>query len=732
MTLSIWRYSHVVLSISSTLFLIIAAVTGVILAFEPISNSLQPYVIKNLDEVTIDTTILILQETYAEVLELEVLSSDCVTASVITKEGDGKQIYINPLTGESLGDVIVRTPIYRWTTNLHRSLFLKNTGRIFMGITSFLLCLIAVTGLLLLIKRQGSIFKLYTKIREVDFAQHYHVQLGRWLLLPIIIIATTGVYLSAEKFSLVPQSSISHNWNEISINSFNENNIDAFKILEKIQLSNVQKLIFPFSKDSEDYYQLLLKDRELLVHQYTGEVISEVAYPFVKIASRWSMQLHTGQGNIIWALILLIASASILFFIYSGFLMTLRRLKQSKRIISKINKDDCEYIILVGSETGSTYAFANAFYKALISIGKKVNMSSLNGYTTYKKGKHLIVFTATYGDGDAPSNARNFEILFNSVKPINKMQFSVVGFGELSYTHYCRYAIILDALLQGNSNFTPILPLGKVNEKSTRSFKNWSNKWSKKAGVSLEIYLKNTHKKKIKEHQFKIKKRTSLNADDTFLLTVEPIKKLKFQSGDLIGVLPINEKKERLYSIAKLDNQVLLSIKKHEKGICSSYLSTLKPGNQLKGFITKNRAFHFPKKASSILLISNGTGIAPFLGMITENKDNIPIHLFWGGRTKASYELYRNKIERALLCRQIKTFNVAYSQEHTKQYVQDVLAKNTSLVAETLKEGGKVMICGSLVMQHGVLNVLETISIKELQKKISDFENNEQLVMDCY
>ena len=42
------------------------------------------------------------------------------------------------------------------------------------------------------------------------------------------------------------------------------------------------------------------------------------------------------------------------------------------------------------------------------------------------------------------------------------------------------------------------------------------------------------------------------------------------------------------------------------------------------------------------------------------------------------------------------------------------------------------MICGSLSMQHDVLDVLEEISSKNLNQSLSEFENNGQLLLDCY
>jgi sulfite reductase (NADPH) flavoprotein alpha-component len=67
MTLSLWRYSHLLLALSSSLFLIIASVTGVILACEPISNTLQGHSVVDLEDVPVATTIHQLREEHDEV-----------------------------------------------------------------------------------------------------------------------------------------------------------------------------------------------------------------------------------------------------------------------------------------------------------------------------------------------------------------------------------------------------------------------------------------------------------------------------------------------------------------------------------------------------------------------------------------------------------------------------------------------------------------------------------------
>ena len=145
MTTSIWRYSHLTLAISSSIFVLIAAVTGIVLTFEPISKQLSEYSIPNTENITLAETISELQKQYDEVISITVDENDFVTASVITKEGKSATFYVNPFTGEKLGEPEKKHPVFQFATSLHRSLFLKSTGRFIIGFVSFLLSLIAIS-----------------------------------------------------------------------------------------------------------------------------------------------------------------------------------------------------------------------------------------------------------------------------------------------------------------------------------------------------------------------------------------------------------------------------------------------------------------------------------------------------------------------------------------------------------------------------------------------------------
>lgn len=731
MTLSIWRYSHLILAVASSLFLLIAPITGCILAVEPISHQAKGYAVQDLDQVSLTTTIDALKSSYDEVFSLEVESSGYVKASVLTSEIETLDIYVDPKTGAQLGVVKERPFIYSFATNLHRSLFLKSIGRFFVGLISLLLLLIAITGLLLLAKRQGGFKRLFSKVQKDYFELRYHVILSRWFFVPIVILAFTGVYLSAEKFELLPDASIAHQEIESSNETQNFESLKDIPFFKQTTLNEVRKVEFPFSEDPEDYFHIALKDKEVRINQQSGQLISIAEYPFVQLVSRLSWVLHTGEGSVLWSIVLLLASVSILFFMYSGFAMTLKRRKKVITTAAMPDKDDCEFVILVGSETGTTYDFARRFYDSLTTAGKKVFLTELNEYSAFAKVKYIIILTATYGEGEPPTNARKFTTLFPNIKQPNKIQYAVVGFGSLEYPDYCKFAIQTDALLQSDSNFQPLLPLYKINNATAADFKNWVKQFSERLGIPLSFEVPKTKKSKNKKFAFEVMERTELNTDDTFLIRLKAKRDIKFTSGDLLTIFPEETEVARQYSIAKMDDEVLLSVKKHPYGKGSSYLFNLNTGDTIKAVIDANTHFHFPKKTSSAVLIANGTGIAPFLGMMKAN-NNTKINLFWGGRTHNSADIYDAVLNRLPSRYQNGIVHKCYSREEQRQYVQDLIIDKKEIVLDTIDNNGTIMICGSLAMQHDILDVLESLLNGHNIIRLDELQHNGQLRMDCY
>src|SRR3990167_10065153 len=125
MTLSFWRYAHLALAVFSSLFLVLASVTGTILAIDAIQEKTPPYRVENFEKITLAETLPVLRKTYPEITELSVDHNQFVTLQAIDQEDNDVNAYIDPTTGKTLGEPIKKTEFIQWVTALHRSLFLK-------------------------------------------------------------------------------------------------------------------------------------------------------------------------------------------------------------------------------------------------------------------------------------------------------------------------------------------------------------------------------------------------------------------------------------------------------------------------------------------------------------------------------------------------------------------------------------------------------------------------------
>lgn len=732
MTLSIWRYAHLVLAILASLVLIVASLTGVVLAIDTANEKTNDFRIDNFDTITLHQFLPELKKIYPEITNISVDHNQFVSLEAYDQESNEIKGYINPNSGKVIGQTIEKNEFVKWNITLHRSLFLHETGRFVVGLASFLFFLIAISGTILLIKRQNGIKNFFSKVQSDSFFQYFHVFTGRLMLLPVLIIAITGTYLFLVRFEVIPKQktvAVKHSENT----ALAKIPIQEFAAFQTIKLSEVDKIEFPFMDDDpEEFFILKLKDREITVNQFTGQIVKEKKYPFSQIAEKFSFDLHTGQINGVWAIVLIFASLNILFFIYSGFAITLKRTRT--KVKNKFKAKESEFIILVGSENGTTLGFANQIHIQLQANGKKSFLTDLNNYETFPSAKQLVVFTSTYGLGEAPVNASKFEKLVNQFPQNQKINYSVVGFGSKSYPDFCEYAKQVDALLSKQTWAEKMLELHTVNDKSAEEFVAWINVWAKINSLAIATATSLYSQKLPKLKKLKVIDRAEITSDDvtTFRINLKPSALVKFQSGDLLAIYPKNNSVERFYSVGKVNNSVQLIVRLHPNGLGSEFLYHLQKGSEIKARLIKNSHFHFPKKAPKIALISNGTGIAPFLGMLDENKKKVETHLYCGFRqenelTKRYTEIASQHIGNGKLT----SFHLALSRQEKGQYVMDLILRDQDFFFELLKNNGVILICGALKMQKDVEAVLNSICESQ-GENLEIFKANGQILADCY
>jgi sulfite reductase (NADPH) flavoprotein alpha-component len=539
--------------------------------------------------------------------------------------------------------------------------------------------------------------------------------------------------LSLLRFSIVAEVSFDHDIDFESIDFERVVPLQSGDIFTQTKLKDLRSLEFPFSDDPFDFYTLSLKSKEIIVNQYTGEILSELNYPIVQFYTDWMTLLHTGEGSIFWSFVLMTSSMSVLFFIYSGFAMTLMRRKHGLK--SEYDASDSEYIVLVGSETGTTMGFANLFYQKLLSAGAKAFIGQMNDIRPFPSMKQLIIFTATYGKGEPPANAEKFEEKLKAMSISKPFGFSVVGFGSMAYPDFCRFAFDVDSMLEEVASAKREKAPSTVNNRSWDAFKEWACEWGMRFNLNLSLPTEFDLNHTLPERtEFEIISKTS--DDDDFLLELKPRGIQEITSGDLLAVTPPDGSHDRLYSIGVIESQnLIIAVKKIPGGVCSRFLNGLDLGESLKSVIIRNESFYIPEESDEVLMISTGTGIAPFLGMIENNNEKKQITLLWGGKTRQSFNcLYQERVENGFASKKLFSFQMALSRENgmDKTYVQDLLTENAERTGRLLHKGGAIMVCGSIAMQNGVIEVLESICKEYTQEPLKAFKNRKQIRMDCY
>ncbi len=181
----------------------------------------------------------------------------------------------------------------------------------------------------------------------------------------------------------------------------------------------------------------------------------------------------------------------------------------------------------------------------------------------------------------------------------------------------------------------------------------------------------------------------------------------------------------RLYSVSSPRdgerpnyNNLSLTVKREEQGVCSSYVCDLKKGDSVTVTGPFGSTFLMPNDVSTkLLMICTGTGAAPFRAFTMHRQrctgdasDAAPMTLVFGARTPESLPYFGplKKVPEHVLVKHL-VYSRVENQE--KRYVQDELLANRKAIAGLLAEDDlHIYICGLRAMEHGVEQALSSIA----------------------
>ncbi len=683
------------------------SISGFLLSSEPVIQALST-TSQSITTQTLATTLEIISQHTKNIEKVTVTDYNQI---IVEHRDNGKlvQTYFDITTGDPLNDVIQST-FYRRLKSFHRSLWLNDTGRWLVLFSALTLLTLCITGLNLVARRQGGWRGILMPARGNGLVK-WHTILGQLCILPLLIMSVSGIYLALVTFNLLPSGQVSPLYpeSELELTPVPVWQLPAFKTLP---LREVKSLTFPIPDDWFDVYVLRTHSEYHFHDQFTGRKLSQQDYPPSMILKLWMLTLHSGKGAPLWAAVLGICSLCIPIFSITGFVLWLKKRHRSPAS-KNCEPDRAEVVILVGSETQTTWHFAAHLMSVLTGHGLQVHQADLNSMQRYPQARWLFILTSTYGNGQAPSNAQQF--LNNLEKDAQQPQwrYSIVGFGDSSYPNFCGYAKQISDALQRYA--LAIQPLFTIDRQNPTEFNRWGQQMTAQLDSSLTWTEQNDLPNSLDFISMRISKQTFSKDGSVMrlcLLCHQP-----FQAGDLLAVRLKKNSRVRMYSIASSNpfgakNQTIeLCVKKIPGGVVSSWLHSLQVGDAVNARIQTNRHFHLPSN-KPVAFIATGTGIAPFAGMIENNVTRQNMMLFFGTRHPEQDSCYEDDIAQWQQHGKLQHAFVAYSRTPARQYVQEPILFQADLLLSLLAEDGIIMLCGGTAMAQSVAKTLDTLFLE--------------------
>ena len=149
---------------------------------------------------------------------------------------------IDPATG---ADIRSADPngVERWLTNLHRSLFLGDAGRLVMEAGAAAMLVLTLSGAALVARRTGGWRRWFARLRG-PLAGRLHVELARVAVAGLALSAATALWMTASTFDLLPDGAV-RPADPAAVSGQMAFPLDRMAALRAVPVIDLRKLSFP-------------------------------------------------------------------------------------------------------------------------------------------------------------------------------------------------------------------------------------------------------------------------------------------------------------------------------------------------------------------------------------------------------------------------------------------------------------------------------------------------------
>lgn len=732
------RQLHSLPGLFAALFLLVIAISGAILSLEPgLQRAAAIVPAPGILSVADVAQKAVLAHPGTE--QIERLPSGAIVV-YFTQDGQAGAVLINPVTGETL-KAYQSSAFFSWLKDLHRAFLWDDRGRAAAGVAALLMVALCISGVILLASRAGDWRKLFYPIRapvNSTVSPRLHTELARAAALGLLISALSGVWMSALRFELVTEATEQEADFVQSVVAAPPAPIGNLTALQQVDLHDLHQLIFPFRADPLDVYTLRTHQGSGYVDQVSGKWLSYADYGRAAMLQTFIMELHTGEAYWWLGLLLGLTALTVPVLAVTGPLIWWQRRRAMPQLKGNTSRQLADTIVLVGSETNTTWGFAKALLDGLTAAGCRVHVAPMNQLASrYASARRLLILTSTYGDGDAPASANQFLHKLEKLPASPALPWAVLGFGDRQFCNFCAFADQVSQQLQ-KQHWPQLLPTDYVDRQSGSAFEHWGTALGKAIKIPLSLHYTPAPRRSSK---FVLIQRTNygeaVNTPTCVLRfnSAAPKQSLPaFAAGDLIGIVPPGSDAPRFYSLASASKDAVLEIcvRRQDNGLCSGYLYNLQPGDCISGFIQHNARFKPGKGKSAIILIGAGTGIGPLLGFIRANTAKRPMHLYWGGRLAESDFLYQDELRSLLADQRLTQLHVAFSRGPQPAYVQQRLLEDAEHIRRLVRrENAQILLCGGRRMANDVAINMDII-LAPLSLDVATLKQQGRYLEDTY
>ncbi|KAK8240055.1 cytochrome P450 [Phyllosticta capitalensis] len=215
----------------------------------------------------------------------------------------------------------------------------------------------------------------------------------------------------------------------------------------------------------------------------------------------------------------------------------------------------------------------------------------------------------------------------------------------------------------------------------------------------------------------------------SFLSMMPPMRLRQYS----ISSSPLTNPQTCTLTFAVLDAPALSGAPRRHRGVASSYLARLAPGDALHVAVrpSSNNAFRPPAQPEDtpVIMIGAGAGLAPFRGFVAERAAQVaagrklaPAVLFFGCRGRDADDMYREAFDEWEADGVVTVYR-AYSRqsEHPDaadcKYVQERVWREREVVTGLWERGAKLFVCGSAAVGREIKEVCVKIAVEKRKEE---------------